>query len=455
MKVCVDDGHGGYDPGACGNGLQEKDITLKVVLELKPLLEYNGIEVVLTRDGDYAPGHLEGDLNGELWARVNIAKQNNVDLFVSVHVNAGGGTGEEILISGTGGRAEVAAKKVLPYLVQAGGWANRGVKTQNVLVLRETSMPAILTENGFIDNPTDAAKLKDPNFIHALAVAHAKGICDYFGIAYKEPTASAPSPAPQPKPNVMYRVILDGKQVEALSDQGKAEQEVKSAVDSSKAQKGVVQRNTDGVNVFEYTKPATAPPPQVPQTSILGSETVTVEQCQQYIARQNPNAPDVVPFYQKYGMLLGIKWGFALAQAIKETGFFRFGGDVRTEQNNYAGIGAVGEGAQGASFATPEQGVLAHLEHLFAYASTQPLPSGLPKIDPRFDLIQRGNCPTWESLDGHWAVPGNGYGEDIIRIHDEIAKEVITPQVPANQGDNINHAVDLLKKALSILEGGN
>lgn len=93
----------------------------------------------------------------------------------------------------------------------------------------------------------------------------------------------------------MYRVILDGKQVEALSDQGKAEQEVKSTVDSGKAQKGTVQRNTDGVNVFEYTKPV-AVPPQVPQIPILGSETFTVEQCQQYIARQNPNALDVVPF---------------------------------------------------------------------------------------------------------------------------------------------------------------
>lgn len=82
LKTCLDDSHGGYDPGACGNGLQEKEVTLKVVLELKPLLEYNGIEVVLTRDGDYAPGCYEHDLNVELWARVDIAERNKVDLFV-------------------------------------------------------------------------------------------------------------------------------------------------------------------------------------------------------------------------------------------------------------------------------------------------------------------------------------------------------------------------------------
>lgn len=186
MIACLDPGHGGYDPGAVGNGLQEKDITLDICLQLKPLLEFNDISVILTRDGDYAPGHLDGNLDGELMARVSIAEQNNADLFVSVHVNSGGGTGQEILVSGAGGRAETVANMVLSYLVQVGGWANRGVKTQNVLVLKETTMPAILTENGFIDNVTDTAKLKDPNFRQALAVAHAKGICDYFGIQYKE-----------------------------------------------------------------------------------------------------------------------------------------------------------------------------------------------------------------------------------------------------------------------------
>ena len=186
MKVCLDSGHGGYDPGAVGNGLLEKDITLDVCLQLKPLLEVNGIRVILTRDGDYATGHLEGNLISELQARVNIAEENNVDLFVSVHVNSGGGTGLEILISGAGGDALTAANKVLPYLVQLGGWANRGVKVQNVMVLRETTMPAILTENGFIDNAIDSAKLKDPKFRRTIAVAHAKGVCDYFGIQYKE-----------------------------------------------------------------------------------------------------------------------------------------------------------------------------------------------------------------------------------------------------------------------------
>ncbi len=431
MKVCLDPGHGGYDPGAVGNGLKEKDLTLDICLRLKPLLEANKMSVILTRDGDYAPGRLEKDLDGELLVRVKIAEDFKADLFVSVHINAGGGTGTEVLIQGTGGQAEMVAGKVLAYLVRAGDWVNRNVKVQNVLVMRETSMPAIHTENGFIDNAIDAAKLKDSNFRQLLAVAHAKGICDYFGVVYKEPTLS------QPTLNVMYRVILDGKQTMALSYKENAISEVKKAVNGGQAIKGVVQQTIDGASVFEYTIPQSAS-----KTPIMGKETITLEQCQQFLSKHNPDAKDIIPFYKIKGELLGIRWGYAVAQMIKETGYLKFGGAVLAEQNNFAGIGAVGGGAHGATFSTPEEGVLAHLEHVYAYASIDPLPIGLPKVDPRFDLVKRGSCPNWEELNGHWAVPGIGYGEDVVRIYSEIAKEPIIAD---------NKETSLLRKILQMI----
>lgn len=374
MRVCIDPGHGGTDPGAVGNGLYEKDITLDICLKLKPLLEYNGITAMLTREGDYSPGHLNGDCKGKLRARVDIAEKNKADLFLSIHVNAGGGTGEEILIISKGGRAETVAKKVLPYVVQAGDWTNRGVKVQNLQVLRETTMPAIITENGFIDNPQDALKLKNPEFRKALAKAHAQGICDYFGLKYQDMI-------PLSK-DILYHELPNGEQVMALSTPQNALAEVK--------------------------------------TSILGSETITPGQCQQYLLRHNPNAQDIIPYYEKYGEILGIRWGLAVAQMIRETGYLKFGGDVLPEQNNYAGIGAVGGGVQGAVFSTPEEGVLAHLQHLYAYSSLDPLPVGMSKLDPRFDLVKRGSCPNWEDLNGRWAVPGNGYGEDIVSIYEKM-----------------------------------
>jgi len=216
MRVCIDPGHGGSDPGAVGNGLKEKDITLDICLKLKPLLEFNGISVTMTRDGDYAPKGSWDDLLN----RVQIAEASKADLFTSVHINSAGavnvGTGAEVLIVGTGGRAETAAKKVLPYLVQTGGWANRGVKTQNVFVLRQTSMPAILTESGFINTAADANELRDPGFRQELAVAHAKGICEYFGLTYK---VAVPPVAPVEDKDIYLSVrVLQSKADQAIVD---------------------------------------------------------------------------------------------------------------------------------------------------------------------------------------------------------------------------------------------
>lgn len=245
---------------------------------------------------------------------------------------------------------------------------------------------------------------------------------------------------------VMYRVILDGKQTMALSSQDAAIAEVRKAVDEGKAQKGIVQRNTDGASVFDYAKTQTpAPTPITPKTPIMGTETITVEQCKQFLSRHNPNAPDIISFYEKHGKVLGIRWGYAVAQMIKETGYLKFGGDVKANQNNFAGIGAVGNGAAGAAFLTPEAGVIAQLQHLFAYASTDAL-GDYAQIDPRFHLVKRGSCPNWEDLNGHWAVPGNGYGEEIIEIYKKMVAEVVSVAAPTESG-----AVGLLRKILQLL----
>jgi len=118
---------------------------------------------------------------------VEIAENVRANLFVSVHINSAvniSATGVEVLVCSAGGKASQCASLVLQQLVSSTGWINRGVKIQNVLVLQETSMPAILTESGFLSNYSDSSKLKDAAFIQALAVSHAKGICSYFGIPY-------------------------------------------------------------------------------------------------------------------------------------------------------------------------------------------------------------------------------------------------------------------------------
>ncbi|HYF93754.1 MAG TPA: N-acetylmuramoyl-L-alanine amidase [Symbiobacteriaceae bacterium] len=158
-------------------------------------------------------------------------------------------------------------------------------------------------------------------------------------------------------------------------------------------------------------------------TAIMGPAGARVEQMEARTFRVNPAAPRVAALYLSLGRALGVRGDLAYAQALHETNWFRYGGLVRPEQNNYAGLGAAGPGQPGASFATPEEGVLAHLQHLYAYAATAPLPAGMPRVDTRFDLVRRGSAPFLGDLNGRWAVPGDTYGQSIDRLLGEIIME--------------------------------
>ncbi len=195
--ICLDAGHNSYGPdtGATGNGLKEQDLTLAIAKETQRLLEANKIKVVMTRIGDYVTGLPSNyTLNQSLMRRVEIANSNGADLFISTHINAGKGTGSEVYAISDGGNATKLARIIAPKLSLAGNWSNRGVKFSNFYVIKNTAMPAILTENGFIDTVQDADKLKQQFYITALAEAHAKGVCEYLGITYSTSNSNAPEP---------------------------------------------------------------------------------------------------------------------------------------------------------------------------------------------------------------------------------------------------------------------
>jgi N-acetylmuramoyl-L-alanine amidase len=175
-KVVIDPGHGGLDPGAGGFGLREKDITLDIALVLRGLLA-DSVDVSMTRDSDKFVS---------LSDRAKFTNTVGADLFVSIHVNAGGGTGYESYIytdalDETGRLAGLIHNEVASFYKEK-GFPDRGLKKANFTVLRETAMPAVLLENLFIDRKEDAEKLKDPGFRREIAGAVAKGIFKAFDL---------------------------------------------------------------------------------------------------------------------------------------------------------------------------------------------------------------------------------------------------------------------------------
>ncbi|WP_432354140.1 N-acetylmuramoyl-L-alanine amidase [Sporosarcina sp. A2] len=176
QTIIIDPGHGGKDGGSSALGLQEKEITLDVSLRTQKYFAKTPLKVSYTRTTDTFPS---------LPGRVSFAKQQKGNLFVSVHANAGGGTGTETYYYAAGTNPYEKESKALAIYMQkrmleAWGLKDRGVKNKSLHVTRENSMPAVLLELGFIDTTKDNSYLKSPVYREAMAKAIVLGTLDYY-----------------------------------------------------------------------------------------------------------------------------------------------------------------------------------------------------------------------------------------------------------------------------------
>lgn len=182
--VCIDPGHGGRDPGAVANSLQEKQIALEISLKLAEILKLHDFKVVMTR---------KEDIFVSLNKRADIANRANADIFISVHCNSaannrayGFETYHYPRYSDARRLATYVQEEIQKNrkLYQNKKFANRGVKTARFTVLQRTSMTAILVETAFINNAIDAQILKNNTENFAFAIANA--VLKYFNISKVE-----------------------------------------------------------------------------------------------------------------------------------------------------------------------------------------------------------------------------------------------------------------------------
>jgi len=197
------------------------------------------------------------------------------------------------------------------------------------------------------------------------------------------------------------------ERIRAILEQGAQEQQKKT--------EGVVVRQTLSADDEE----------------ILGTPLASQEQCVNYLLSVNPRpaisvSPEtLVSYYYEEGGREGVRPDVAFAQALKETGFFRYGGTVTADQNNYCGLGTTSAEVKGAYFPSSQMGVRAHIQHLLAYASTRKPVE--PVVDPRYQLVRssygKRTLGRWEDLNGRWAVPGNYYGQSILSMFKDMLRK--------------------------------
>ena len=174
-KVFIDPGHGGDDSGAPGLGSKnEDDLNLEVAMKVKKKLEAKNIDVKMSRESDEFI---------KLGERANMANQYGADVFVSIHQNsadAESAHGIETYYHPNKGMYEPLAKDIQDNAINQTGARNRGVKSSNLAVLRESNMPSSLFESGFVSNLQEYNKLINPAYQDKLATGIVEGIETYL-----------------------------------------------------------------------------------------------------------------------------------------------------------------------------------------------------------------------------------------------------------------------------------
>ncbi len=441
-RVFLSAGHGGLesgrrDPGTSAGGTTEaQEMILLRDLVVSELLARK-IEVLSVPD----------DLSEAQTIEWINARGRAGDIALELHANAGSSStvrGATAYYVGNNQERKDNTNRLLSALQQrVPQLPNRGAKPDTetgngrLLFCRTVAIASALLEVGFLTNPDDRALIQNRRRDFALGIA--EGL-----IAWAGTTASpSPSPTPTPAPAPTYQPInisingqvYDGSGLLVNGNSYVPIDLVDSlGVDLSKAPNLLRIRYNNvvyikAIDLREFNLPVSWDnttrrvvirsilPICVGQLDKIMSHGNTTEtQLMMFLKNQNAQAieqfPELGKLYREEGAIEGVNYDIAFAQMCVETNFLRFGSGTSSSQNNFGGLGSA-TGSEPASFANARTGVRAHIQHLKAYASVEPL---VQKVeDPRFRFVTRGVAPLVDQLNGRWSEAPN-YGTQVMAL---------------------------------------
>jgi N-acetylmuramoyl-L-alanine amidase/Mannosyl-glycoprotein endo-beta-N-acetylglucosaminidase len=413
---------GGIDPGSIAGGTTEarEMILLRdlIVTELRS----RSFEILSVPDDLSAAGTIAW-INSR-GRRGDVALEINADAANSPAVRGA----SVFYIASNNERKSNSELLLVGLLRRVPQLPNRGVKPDTdsglgrLAFCRQTSLPALLMQVGFLSSPEDRSLLQNRRRDFALGIAD--GLASWSRVI---------DPSPENPPEANYPPINININGQKYSEQGvlingnayiPIDLVDRLRIDLSKAPN--VRRIT--YQKVVYVKAVELRDFNVAVSWDAATRTVTLRsnlvictgqidrvisngytseiQLQLFLRNNNENAlvkfPDIPKLYREEASTEGVNYDIAFCQMCLETGFLRFGGDVKPEQNNFAGLGSIGGGSEAASFESARIGVRAHIQHLKAYASLEPLVNEV--VDPRFRFVTRGIAPLIDQLSGRWSA---------------------------------------------------
>lgn len=180
--IILDAGHGGQDSGKIGiNDQEEKDINLKIALKIKKLLEEQGISVMMTRSADERLSETQTE---DLKARTEIMNRSNAALAVSIHQNSfrdSSVSGAQVFYYPDSDEGRKAADAIQEELNDMQPDNRKEVKANDTYyILKNTEIPVVIVECGFLSNYAEAEKLADDSYQSVVAGTVVRGILQYI-----------------------------------------------------------------------------------------------------------------------------------------------------------------------------------------------------------------------------------------------------------------------------------
>lgn len=415
LVVAIDPGHGGTDPGAVGIAC-EADANWAIAMAcVNELSTYSGVKVVLTRS--------QNETVSSLAERVQRGVNQGADVVVSLHCNSVSGSsanGSEVWVpndsSFKNNEARVPGyglgQAVLSNLVSL-GFKDRGVKVRNsadgtrysdgsiadyygiIYHSRLNGIPGIIVEHGFVTNPGDAEKLNSASWCKRMGEADAAAIAQYYGL----------SKIPQNGPSV------------SDADVNKT---------GSAAVTPLVDYNIMGATALSQNADAAARKSEaVSKMTAWWSSKGKTYPSGVYTAYGAATIEDFCGLLYDEATDEGVRPEIVFVQAMLETGWLQFGGQVQAAQCNFCGLGALdGQTTGSADFGTVygengvRMGLRGQVQHLRAYADASVTEGSLHHdcIDPRFNLVSpKGKATTVRGLSGTWAS-SQAYGGQLVKL---------------------------------------
>lgn len=439
-QIFISAGHGGFE-----NGLQDSGVKVDGITEAQEMIRIRDLIVPELRSRGFTVLSVPDDLSLQQSIRWVNDRNRAGDIALEIHV--GGFENKDVrgattyYIANNEARKSHAELMLLALLRRVPQLPSRGAKPDTAAGMgrlafcRQIEPPSLLMELGYLTNDRDRSLLLSRRRDFAL------GLADGLASWSRAITGNSPTPTePQfPPVNITINggtydekgIIVNNNSYLPVDLADRLGIDLSSASDIRRVRYGnVVYVKTVDLRDFNISIgwDAASRTVQLKSQSALGICPGLIDQIMghgntsrvnlmMFLKNNNESAlrdfPDLPKIYREEGTIEGVNFDIAFCQMCVETNFLRFGGDVKASQNNFAGIGAIGGNAAGASFPSARIGVRAQIQHLKAYASKEPLVQEL--VDPRFRFVSRGSAVLVDQLSGRWAADPL-YGKKIMAM---------------------------------------